>query len=74
MLSVVLSVITLNVRMLSIVLPNAINVNVVMLKVAASIAKTRQGPLTEREKFSTVDHLIFLAKDGKEYLTKKEQI
>jgi len=49
MLSVVLSVITLNVRMLSIVLPNAINVSVVMLKVTASIAKTRQGLLTERE-------------------------
>ncbi len=49
MLSVVLSVIMLNVRMPSINLPNAINVSVVMLKVLASIAKTRQGLLTERE-------------------------
>jgi hypothetical protein len=49
MLSVVLSVIMLNVRMLSIFWPNVINVSVVMLKVLASIAKTRQGPLTERE-------------------------
>jgi hypothetical protein len=49
MLSVVRSVMTLNVRMPNINFPNAINVNVVMLKVVASIAKTRQGPLTERD-------------------------